>query len=162
MVSKLNFDEKFEKAFMYIFGRTLICRNLEVATNLARSTHLDCVTLDGDQVGYRRRYIRFLTSLHFLWPFILPEVFSDLVQVSSKGSLTGGYFNKSRSRLEIQKSRSDLMVSVKEAEENLSGLKTKLSEVEGHINQVVGDMQKMETKNSKAKCVVVATFFFLS
>ncbi len=34
----------------YIFGRTLICRNLEVATQLARTTGLDCVTLDGDQV----------------------------------------------------------------------------------------------------------------
>ena len=43
---------------------------------LARTTGLDCVTLDGDQV-------------------------------SSKGSLTGGYFNKSRSRLEIQKTRSE-------------------------------------------------------
>ncbi len=35
----------------YIFGRTLICRNLEVATQLARTTGLDCVTLDGDQVS---------------------------------------------------------------------------------------------------------------
>ncbi|CAG0919332.1 unnamed protein product [Notodromas monacha] len=120
MVSKLNFDDKFSKAFIYIFGRTLICRNLEVATNLARSTRLDCVTLDGDQV-------------------------------SSKGSLTGGYFNKSRSRLEIQKSRSDLMNQVKEAEENLSALRGKLSGVESSINQIVSDMQKTETKNSKAK-----------
>merc|ERR1719460_3175611 len=77
-------------ALRYIFGRTLICRNLEVATQLARTTGLDCVTLDGDQV-------------------------------SSKGSLTGGYFNKSRSRLDI--------------------------------NKVVAEMQKTETKNSKAKDV---------
>ena len=76
MVTKLDYEEKYDKALRYIFGRTLICRNLEVATQLARTTGLDCVTLDGDQV-------------------------------SSKGSLTGGYFNKSRSRLEIQKTRSE-------------------------------------------------------
>ncbi len=76
MVSKLEYEDKYDKALRYIFGRTLICRNLEVATQLARTTGLDCVTLDGDQV-------------------------------SSKGSLTGGYFNKSRSRLEIQKTRSE-------------------------------------------------------
>ena len=76
MVSKLTYEEMYDKALRYIFGRTLICRNLEVATQLARTTGLDCVTLDGDQV-------------------------------SSKGSLTGGYFNKSRSRLEIQKTRSE-------------------------------------------------------
>ena len=76
MVSKLTYEDMYDKALRYIFGRTLICRNLEVATQLARTTGLDCVTLDGDQV-------------------------------SSKGSLTGGYFNKSRSRLEIQKTRSE-------------------------------------------------------
>ena len=76
MVTKLDYEDRYDKALRYIFGRTLICRNLEVATQLARTTGLDCVTLDGDQV-------------------------------SSKGSLTGGYFNKSRSRLEIQKTRSE-------------------------------------------------------
>lgn len=51
MVSKLTYSERYHKALKYIFGRTLICRNLEVATHLARSTRLDCVTLDGDQVS---------------------------------------------------------------------------------------------------------------
>lgn len=50
MVSKLTYSDRYHKALKYIFGRTLICRNLEVATHLARSTRLDCVTLDGDQV----------------------------------------------------------------------------------------------------------------
>lgn len=51
MVSKLTYSDRYLKALKYIFGRTLICRNLEVATHLARSTRLDCVTLDGDQVS---------------------------------------------------------------------------------------------------------------
>ena len=51
MVSKLEYSEKYDTALRYIFGRTLICRNLEVATQLARTTGLDCVTLDGDQVS---------------------------------------------------------------------------------------------------------------
>ena len=50
MVSKLQYDTKFDVAMKHIFGRTLICRNLEVATQLARSAQLDCITLDGDQV----------------------------------------------------------------------------------------------------------------
>lgn len=47
MISKLHFEPKYEKAMQYIFGKTLICRNLEVATQLARTTNLDCITLDG-------------------------------------------------------------------------------------------------------------------
>ncbi|XP_070387461.1 structural maintenance of chromosomes protein 3 isoform X1 [Dermacentor andersoni] len=53
MISKLNFDPKFESAMKYIYGKTLICRNLEVATQIARTSNLDCITLDGDQVSHK-------------------------------------------------------------------------------------------------------------
>merc|ERR1719412_479177 len=122
MVTKLDYEEKYDKALRYIFGRTLICRNLEVATQLARTTGLDCVPLDGDQV-------------------------------SSKGSLTGGYFNKSRSRLEIQKVRSEKNVEIKSQEDDMKELRGKLEGIETDINKVVSEMQKTETKNSKAKDV---------
>ncbi|XP_023344565.1 structural maintenance of chromosomes protein 3-like [Eurytemora carolleeae] len=122
MVSKLEYVEKYDRALRYIFGRTLICRNLEVATQLARTTGLDCVTLDGDQV-------------------------------SSKGSLTGGYFNKSRSRLEIQKIRSEKNEEIKEQEEEMRKLRDDLAKLESEINKAVAEMQKTETKNSKAKDV---------
>merc|ERR1712156_175708 len=122
MVSKLEYEDKYDKAVRYIFGRTLICRNLEVATQLARTTGLDCVTLDGDQV-------------------------------SSKGSLTGGYFNKSRSRLEIQKTRTEKSDDIQAQEDEMRSLRLKLNEIEGDINKVVSEMQKTETKNSKAKDV---------
>ncbi|XP_071537394.1 structural maintenance of chromosomes protein 3 isoform X2 [Panulirus ornatus] len=120
MVSKLTYSERYHKALKYIFGRTLICRNLEVATHLARSTRLDCVTLDGDQV-------------------------------SSKGSLTGGYFNTSRSRLEIQKTRSELRDQIISAETELRTLQETLRNTEQEINKIVSEMQKTEIKNSKAK-----------
>ena len=122
MVSKLEYEDKYDKAVRYIFGRTLICRNLEVATQLARTTGLDCVTLDGDQV-------------------------------SSKGSLTGGYFNKSRSRLEIQKTRTEKTEEIQSQEDEMKSLRVKLNDIEGEINKVVSEMQKTETKNSKAKDV---------
>lgn len=120
MVSKLHYDPKYDKAMRYLFGKTLICRNLDVATKLARTTGLDCVTLDGDQV-------------------------------SSKGSLTGGYFNSSRSRLEMQKNRSETMSQIEKCEEDLKDLRTELTKTESSINSIVSEMQKTETKNSKAK-----------
>jgi len=120
MVSKLEYVEKYDTALRYIFGRTLICRNLEVATQLARTTGLDCVTLDGDQV-------------------------------SSKGSLTGGYFNKSRSRLEIQKTRSEKNSEIISKEDEMKQLRDDLARVEADINKVVAEMQKTENKNSRAK-----------
>jgi len=47
MVSKLTYDQKYDKIFKYLFGKILVCRNWEVATESARNFRLDCVTLDG-------------------------------------------------------------------------------------------------------------------
>lgn len=120
MISKLKYAERYDKALRYIFGKTLICRNLERATELAKSTGLDCVTLEGDQV-------------------------------SSKGCLTGGYFNTSRSRLEMQKKRTDYLVLIKDFEEDLAKVRTELKTAEASINSVVSEMQKTETKQGKSK-----------
>ncbi|XP_067638246.1 structural maintenance of chromosomes protein 3 isoform X2 [Eurosta solidaginis] len=120
MLSKLKYDEQHDKALRYIFGKTLICRNLERATELAKSTGLDCVTLDGDQV-------------------------------SSKGSLTGGYFNTSRSRLEIQKKRTEYTQQIRDFDKELSKLRNEIKQTENSINSVVSEMQKTETKQGKTK-----------
>ncbi|XP_024525303.1 structural maintenance of chromosomes protein 3-like [Selaginella moellendorffii] len=51
LLKKLRFDPKFSEAFGQVFGRTIICRDLDVATNFARSADLDCITMEGDQVS---------------------------------------------------------------------------------------------------------------
>lgn len=122
MISKLKYEEQYDKALRYIFGKTLICRNLERATELAKSTGLDCVTLEGDQV-------------------------------SSKGCLTGGYFNTSRSRLEMQKKRSEYSDLIRDLEQELVNLRRELKQTEGNINQIVSEMQRTETKQGKSKDV---------
>ncbi|XP_013782387.1 structural maintenance of chromosomes protein 3-like [Limulus polyphemus] len=122
MISKLTFDPRFERAMKYIYGKTLICRNLEVATQIARTSNLDCITLDGDQVSH-------------------------------KGALTGGYFDTRRSRLDLHKAHMQLVTEISEQEKQLATHRENLSSLESQINQIVSDMQKAETKNSKNKDV---------
>lgn len=98
----------------------MICRSLETATELARTTGLDCVTLEGDQV-------------------------------SSKGCLTGGYFNTLRSRLEIQKTRSELISEINSIESELATIREEIRKSDQSISSYVSEMQRTETKNSKAK-----------
>ena len=47
MIQKLTFGETFAPAIKHVFGKTLICRSMEVATQIARTQNLDCITLDG-------------------------------------------------------------------------------------------------------------------
>ncbi|KAI2650269.1 Structural maintenance of chromosomes protein 3 [Labeo rohita] len=53
MISKLRYSQNFDKAFKHVFGKTLICRSMEVSTQLARAFTMDCITLEGDQVSHR-------------------------------------------------------------------------------------------------------------
>lgn len=76
-----------------------------------------------------------------------------MLQVSSKGTLTGGYFKNTRSKLEIQKQRNGFMEQIKDTEDQLTALREQLRDIEAKINVVVSEMQRTETKNSKAKYV---------
>ncbi|XP_041476327.1 structural maintenance of chromosomes protein 3-like [Lytechinus variegatus] len=51
MVSNLEYDDTLANVYKHVFGKTLICRNIEVATSFSRTQNLDCVTLEGDQVS---------------------------------------------------------------------------------------------------------------
>jgi len=51
MISKLRYSNPFDKAFKHVFGKTLICRSMEVSTQLARAFTMDCITLEGKWTG---------------------------------------------------------------------------------------------------------------
>ncbi|KAI9194420.1 hypothetical protein LWI28_005845 [Acer negundo] len=74
LLRKLNFSPNFNPAFAQVFARTVICRDLDVATRVARSDGLDCITLEGDQVSkkggmtggfydYRRSKLKFMNII---------------------------------------------------------------------------------------------------
>lgn len=50
MIKKLQFDKSHTAAFEQVFGRTIICPNLEIASAYVRSHGLNAITLDGDKV----------------------------------------------------------------------------------------------------------------
>ncbi|PRQ16667.1 putative structural maintenance of chromosomes protein [Rosa chinensis] len=51
LLKRLKFLPKYTAAFAQVFARTVVCRDLDVATKVARSDGLDCITLEGDQVS---------------------------------------------------------------------------------------------------------------
>lgn len=63
MISKLRYSSNFDKAFKHVFGKTLICRSMEVSTQLARAFTMDCITLEGKQTQYKTAKL-FLFSMY--------------------------------------------------------------------------------------------------
>ncbi|KAI6772412.1 hypothetical protein HG530_003370 [Fusarium avenaceum] len=53
LLSKISFDEKYEKAFQQVFGKVVVCPNLTVASQYARSHGVDGITAEGDTTNKR-------------------------------------------------------------------------------------------------------------
>ncbi|KAL2024632.1 hypothetical protein VTK56DRAFT_6833 [Thermocarpiscus australiensis] len=53
LISKIEYDPEYEKAFQQVFGRTIICPNLTVASQYARAHGLDAITPEGDTTNKR-------------------------------------------------------------------------------------------------------------
>ena len=51
MVDKLNYDPMFQPAMMHVFGKTLIAKDIDHASQFSKSENLDCVTLEGMMGG---------------------------------------------------------------------------------------------------------------
>ena len=47
MVQNLKFEPIFKPAIMQVFGKTLICRDMDKASQFAKSADMDCITLEG-------------------------------------------------------------------------------------------------------------------
>eukprot|EP01102_Stenamoeba_stenopodia_P022756 TRINITY_DN9604_c0_g1_i1.p1 TRINITY_DN9604_c0_g1~~TRINITY_DN9604_c0_g1_i1.p1 ORF type:complete len:1215 (-),score=383.83 TRINITY_DN9604_c0_g1_i1:174-3818(-) len=56
LISEIKFDEVYTKAFMQIFGKTLICKTLATAGQIAGTHHLNCITPEGHQVDRKGAY----------------------------------------------------------------------------------------------------------
>ena len=64
MIDKLRFHEQFRPAMELVFGKTLICRNLEVASQFSKSENLDCITLEG-MLKKACKFFPKLSEIHF-------------------------------------------------------------------------------------------------
>ncbi|KAG9644735.1 RecF/RecN/SMC protein, partial [Aureobasidium melanogenum] len=49
LLTKINYDKKYEKAFEQVFGKTIVCPNLATASQYARSHGVSAITPEGDR-----------------------------------------------------------------------------------------------------------------
>ena len=137
LVSELKYDPLFEKAIQQVFGRFLVCPNLDIACSYAGTDGLSCVTLEGDLVdrkgsmsgGYEERAF---SSLEFM---------SKTKRLRSEVDETRGELDKVR-------------LSVQEADQSFTRVfgeiqkeQTRLAQTQNSISHVL--LQQRSTNNEK-------------
>lgn len=53
ILSKMEYDPRFEAAFQQVFGKTIVCPNIQIAAQYARSHGVGAITPDGDRADKR-------------------------------------------------------------------------------------------------------------
>lgn len=53
LINKIRYEAAIASAAKFVFGKTLVCRHLDIATELCKDYNMDCVTPDGDTASRR-------------------------------------------------------------------------------------------------------------
>lgn len=53
LISKIEYDPKYEKAFQLVFGRTIVCPTMSIGIQYARTHGLDAITPEGELANKR-------------------------------------------------------------------------------------------------------------
>ncbi|KAF2155752.1 chromosome segregation protein sudA [Myriangium duriaei CBS 260.36] len=53
LLSRIEYDARFEPAFQQVFGKTIVCPNIQIAAQYARSHGVGAITPDGDRADKR-------------------------------------------------------------------------------------------------------------
>lgn len=72
-------------------------------------------------------------------------------QVSRRGALTGGYYDNRKSRLDLHSDKVKLKAQIEEQEKECTRHKASLESVEKKVDEIMNEMQRMETRNNKNK-----------
>jgi structural maintenance of chromosome 3 (chondroitin sulfate proteoglycan 6) len=122
MIDKIEYDAMFKPAVAQIFGRTLICRDLEVAAHYSRQPgmNMSCVTLEGDKV-------------------------------SRKGALTGGYIDDKVSKLDMQAKASAQRRANDTAQQESTVTKQRIDDLDQKIVQVDAEIKKLESERTRLR-----------
>ena len=72
-------------------------------------------------------------------------------QVSRRGALTGGYYDNRKSRLDLHADKMKLKVQIENQEGDCKRHKAELESVEKKVDEIMNEMQRMETRNNKNK-----------
>uniref|UniRef100_A0A0A0L0E5 Structural maintenance of chromosomes protein n=1 Tax=Cucumis sativus TaxID=3659 RepID=A0A0A0L0E5_CUCSA len=155
LLKKLKFSPNFSPAFSQVFARTVICRDLDVATRVARTDGLDCITLEGDQVSkkggmtggfydHRRSKLKFMNMIMQNTKAINIKE-DDLAKVRS--ALQDILFVVSSNMTPIDRKITELVSEQQKLDAKLGHDKSELEQ----LKQDIANAQKQKQSISKAR-----------
>ncbi|KAJ4768644.1 Structural maintenance of chromosomes protein [Rhynchospora pubera] len=158
LLKKLKYRADYSPAFKQVFGRTVICRDLDTATRVARGNNLDCITLEGDQVSkkggmtggyydYRKSKLKFVKTIRENKTLIkkkeselkeieanLKEIDQEITQLITRQQQMNA--DRDHVRTQIEQIRSDITLANKQKATITKSLEKKQKSLTNIHNQI--------------------------
>ncbi|XP_072993969.1 structural maintenance of chromosomes protein 3 [Typha latifolia] len=161
MLKKLKFRSDYVPAFSQVFGRTVICRDLDIATKVARTNSLDCITLEGDQVSkkggmtggfydFRRSKLKFVKIIRESKLLIhkktveleeigkkLKEIDQEITKLVTEQQKMDA--DRDHAKSELEQLKNDILSSIKQKQSITKALEKKeksLANIHNQIDQI--------------------------
>jgi len=164
LVDKLKFDRRHEKAFQQVFGKTCVCRDLNIAAAYVRSHGINAITLDGDKVdrkgaltgGYhdiRRSRLEAIKNVK-TWrakydterarseevKISITKIEQEITQVTGEMTILNGQLNQ------IRDSRERLTEEQTSLVQSLDKLKSRIEKLEQDAEELQTELSGLEAK----------------
>lgn len=140
LIERLTFNSAYRKAFIQVFGRTILCASLEEASSIAKTSNIDCITIDG-----RHRFVLVLTP--HLKVIVLAGKVPSLEDSTTNGIRVLRYFflvEVILISLQSMKAIRESADQIADLEGQLATLQTDLTKTENLITKYVGQLQEIE------------------
>jgi len=141
------------QAVAQVFGRTLLCRDKNVASEFSKKYNLDCVTVEGDQV--RCCSVAECDSATALTPpslwcmrCVYPR---SLLQVNRRGALRGGFINQDKCRLNSHTQVMKSLGALEELEDKKEKTANVVMQLSQRVSRITGELQRAEGARGVAR-----------
>nr|CAB3460583.1 unnamed protein product [Digitaria exilis] len=135
LLKKLKYRAEHRRAFEQVFGRTVICRDLETATKVARSNGLDCITLDGNHE------LLLLSSHYYFNSEIITCLYKKITDLVTKQQQMDAERDHAKSELEqfkvdiasAMKQNTSLEKALVKKEKSLDNIRNQIEQIQSSI-----------------------------
>ncbi|KAK8076464.1 hypothetical protein PG994_003736 [Apiospora phragmitis] len=149
LINKIEFDPQFEKAFQQVFGQSVLCPNLTVAGQYARSHNVDCITPDGDIAAKKGSMTGgYIDPASLVWKLKLRDEFEELVNQSSEIRKNIEKKDQEITRATGEQKKLDLELSKMD-----NGYTSMLAELNAKNGQIVREQDRLEAAMKRRDAV---------
>ncbi|EDQ89431.1 uncharacterized protein MONBRDRAFT_8368 [Monosiga brevicollis MX1] len=139
LLSRVQADERFSAALQHIFGRTLVCRDLSVASSFSKEGTFDAITLQGDRVSRKGAFTGGFVKTKASKLRLQAEIHESRDELER---LTRRQDELKDAEAKVEQQTTLLLTEMHKAENELKQFRTNVHHLQGDVDQMTRSIEE--------------------